>query len=152
MASIVPYNSALANDFKVLNLAWLEEFFYVEEHDRTLLEDCENSIIGKGGHIFFYRDKETTLGTAALLPVDDHTFELGKMAVEKTSRGLGIGQSLLSFCLSFAKLHGYKKIVLYSNTSLKNSLHIYRKYGFQEVPIESDNPYERGDIKMEKLL
>ena len=152
MTCIVPFRSELASDLESLNLEWLEEFFYVEEHDRNLLEDCENAIIKPGGHIFFFRDKDETLGTAALIPLDSKSFELGKMAVRKSSRGQGIGQALLGFCISFAKLNGYEKLVLYSNRSLENSLHIYRKFGFKEVPLEKDNPYKRGDIKMEKLL
>ena len=152
MTCIIPFRSELASDFKSLNLEWLEEFFYVEEHDRKLLEDCENAIIKPGGHIFFFRDNDETLGTVALIPLDSKSFELGKMGVRKSSRGQGIGQALLGFCISFAKLQGYEKLALYSNRSLENSLHIYRKFGFEEVPLEKDNPYKRGDIKMEKLL
>ena len=75
MTCIVPFRSELASDFKSLNLEWLEEFFYVEEHDRTLLEDFENAIIKPGGHIFFFRDNDETLGTAALIPFDSKSFE-----------------------------------------------------------------------------
>lgn len=32
---------------------------------------------------------------------------------------------------------------------LKNVIHIYKKYGFIEVPVEENSPYKRGDIKME---
>lgn len=152
MAQIIPFESSLAKDFKELNLEWLEEYFFVEEHDRSLLEECETSIIKPGGHIFFYQNNGQTMGTAALIPFGNKTFELGKMAVRKSARGMGIGQALLSFCLSFSKLNKYEKIVLYSNTSLENSIHIYKKYGFKEVPIEMDNPYQRGNIKMEKKL
>ena len=43
-------------------------------------------------------------------------------------------------------------IVLYSNTTLQNAIYIYRKYGFVEVEMEENPPYERGDIKMEFVI
>jgi hypothetical protein len=39
-------------------------------------------------------------------------------------------------------------LILYSSTILENSIHLYRKYGFIEVPIDSDIKYARGNIKM----
>jgi ribosomal protein S18 acetylase RimI-like enzyme len=42
---------------------------------------------------------------------------------------------------------GYKAILLYSNKKLENSIYLYRKFGFKEVPNE-DSPYARGNIKM----
>ena len=59
-----------------------------------------------------------------------------------------IGQALMRYALDFARSRGWKKLVLYSNRKLENSLHIYRKYGFQEIEMETDNPYSRGEIKM----
>ncbi len=43
----------------------------------------------------------------------------------------------------------WKKIYLYSNTKLKNSIYLYRKYNFKEVPLEKKSPYLRANIKME---
>jgi hypothetical protein len=44
-----------------------------------------------------------------------------------------------------------KKQVLYSNRKLANAIHLYKKYGFYEVPMDSDH-YERANIKMEKVF
>jgi len=44
-----------------------------------------------------------------------------------------------------------KKIVLYSNTSLQPALHLYRKFGFKEVPMEHSE-YKRSNIMMEKEI
>ena len=103
-------------------------------------------------YIFFYQKDGLISGTFALIKISEDVFELGKMAVSKTMRGKGIGQKMLQFCLNFAQQEGWEKLILYSNTSLENSIYIYRKYGFTEVPIDVDNPYARGNIKMEKFL
>ncbi|MCK5637209.1 MAG: GNAT family N-acetyltransferase, partial [Flavobacteriaceae bacterium] len=92
------------------------------------------------------------LGTFALIKITANIFELGKMAVSPESRGKGIGQKLMDYCIEFAKSKNWEKLVLYSNTKLENSIYIYRKYGFIEIPIEKNNPYSRGNIKMELEL
>jgi len=79
-------------------------------------------------------------------------FELGKMAVSADSRGMGIGQKMMEFCISFSKKKKWSKLLLYSNTKLDNSIYIYKKFGFDEVPIEKDNPYTRSNIKMQLNL
>lgn len=149
MGEIVGYRPEYSNDFKNLNLAWLEEFFYVEPHDEKLLLACRENIIDRGGFIFFYREHKKILGTFALIKIDDVTFELGKMAVHKSSQGKGIGQKLMQHCIAFGKSQGWKRIILYSNRRLENSIYLYQKFGFKEVEIEKDNPYDRANIKME---
>ena len=152
MERIIPFSPALSDQFRDLNLDWLEQYFYVEPHDRDLLDHCEEVIINKGGYIFFYEEDGLISGTFALIKISDDIFELGKMAVRKTMRGKGIGQKMLQFCLNFSQQEGWEKLILYSNTSLENSIHIYKKHGFLEVPIEANNPYARGNIKMVKVL
>ena len=149
MSNIIPFESALASRFRDLNLQWLEAYFYVEPHDKELLENCKINIIDKGGHIFFYKKGTVIIGTFALIKVSSLVFELGKMAVDIEQRGKGIGQEMMSYCIEYAKNMGWNKLILYSNTSLANSIHLYKKNGFKEIPIESDNPYARGNIKME---
>ena len=72
--------------------------------------------------------------------------------VPPTLRGKGIGNLMMQFAIRFAEQHHWEKILLYSNTILENSIYLYRKYGFIEVPLEKDALYSRGDIKMEMLL
>ncbi|MFL1894141.1 GNAT family N-acetyltransferase [Aquimarina sp. 2-A2] len=71
------------------------------------------------------------------------------MAVSPQYRGQQIGQQLMTHCLTFAKTKKWSKLTLYSSTKLANALHIYKKFGFREVPLESNSPYLRSDIKME---
>ena len=152
MADIIPYRADLAVFFRDLNLEWLEHYFYVEPHDRDLLESSQEMIIDKGGFIFFYEHEGSILGTFALIKQHAEVYELGKMAVDSDSRGMGIGQKMMEYCISFSKNKGWSKLFLYSNTKLQNSIYIYKKFGFIEVPLEKDNPYGRGNIKMELKL
>lgn len=74
------------------------------------------------------------------------------MAVTAEAQGKKIGQKLMDFSLKYAKEQGWKELIIYSNRKLENAIHIYRKFGFKEVPIEDNNPYSRGNIKMRLQL
>jgi len=149
---IIPFEPRYASDFQNLNLAWIERYFVVEPEDIRLLENCDQSIIEAGGHIYFAEYENCIVGCFAFIRITDKTFELGKMAVAPEYHGLKIGQKLLSFALDFAKTNQWDAIVLYSSTKLDAALHIYRKYGFEEVPLEEKLTYLRSDIKMELQL
>ncbi len=149
---IIPFEPGYAKFFKDLNTSWLEKFFTVEPKDIQLMDDCQKSIIDPGGFIFFAKYNEEIAGCLALLYRQDTVYELGKMAVAENHQGKQIGQKLLTYAIDFAKRNDWRKLVLYSSTLLPAALHIYTKNGFQEVPLENDNPYARSDIKMELLL
>jgi N-acetylglutamate synthase-like GNAT family acetyltransferase len=149
---IISYTPKYSADFKNLNIAWLEKFFQVEPHDEDVLGNPEKYIIEPGGNIFFVKDNEEILGCVALMKMEDNIFELTKMAITPAAQGKKIGQQLMEHTVKFAKNKGWKKLIIYSNRSLENAIYIYKKYGFVEIPIEKNNPYSRGDIKMELIL
>ena len=151
--NIVFYKNDYAKYFYDLNVEWLKTYFYVEPYDEDVLSNPEKYIINKGGHIFFALLNKQVVATVALMPIgNEGLFELTKMAVSPNHRGHKIGQKLMQYCIDYAKSMGLPKLLLYSNTKLENAIYIYRKYGFIEVPVESDSPYKRSDIKMELVF
>ena len=145
---IIPFEKKYSEDFKNLNLAWLEKYFFVEPHDEEVLGDPEKHIIQPGGNIFFVKDKEDIVGTVALMKVEEGIYELTKMAITPAYQGKNLGQKLMTHAIEYAKQQDWKRLILYSNRKLQNAVYIYFKYGFEEIPIEQNNPYSRGDIKM----
>ncbi|WP_282113362.1 GNAT family N-acetyltransferase [Maribacter stanieri] len=152
MLTIVPFETKYTQNFKDLNIAWITEYFIVEDKDRELLETSQYSIIDKGGYIFMGLWKNEPVGCFALIKKTDKRFELGKMAVNKSHHGLQIGQKLLMYAIDFAKNKNWDTLELYSSTKLDTALHIYKKYGFINVPLEDNLEYLRSDIKMELTL
>ncbi len=149
--NIIQYKSEYSNNFYELNIEWLKTFFYVEPYDEEVLSNPEKYIINNDGYIFFAKLNDTIVGTVALMPKDG-IYELTKMAVSPKHRGYKIGQKLMQHCIDFAKELVLDKLILYSNTILENAIYIYRKYGFIEIPVEENCPYERCNIKMELKL
>lgn len=143
---ILAYQEKYKQHFYDLNIEWLETHFYVEEHDKEVLENPQSYILENGGFIFFAKMGTDIVGTFALMN-ESEGWELSKMAVSPNYRGRKIGQHMMEFCIDFSKKKGWNEVLLYSSTILKNALYIYRKFGFKEVPL-GNSPYSRGDIKM----
>ena len=149
---IIPFERKLINFFVDLNMEWLNEFFEVEPYDSKILNQSEKLIINKGGYIFFGKQNGQIISTFAFIKRGEKSFELAKMAVEKNERNNGYGNKMIQFAIFFGRKRNWKEIFLYSNTKLKNSIHLYNKYGFRKVEIEKKSPYLRGNIKMKVLL
>ncbi len=145
--TIIPFEEKYSTIFYDLNIEWLQTFFYVEDHDKEVLSNPQSYIIDNGGYIFFAIYNEEIVGTFALINLKEG-FELSKMAVSPNYRGLKIGQKMMEYCIEFSKNKKWDKILLYSSRKLENAIYIYKKYGFAEVTVEENCPYERCDIKM----
>lgn len=149
--TVIPYSSDLKEAIKILNYEWLNRYFKIEPIDEKVLSNPQGEIIDKGGLIFYAKYNNQVVGTVSLLKIEEGVFELTKMAVTNTVQGLGVGTILLSHIDTVIESEKIKKLILYSNRILHPALHLYRKFGFIEVPLE-DGIYDRADIKMEKNI
>lgn len=148
---IADYEPEWKDFIKTLNVEWLEKYFYVEPYDVIQLSNPQTEIIDKGGFIYYARWNNEIVGTASLPKHDNEVYELGKMAVSPAAQGHFIGNALIEHCFNMAKQKGIKKLILYSNTRLEAAIHLYKKYGFEEIYLE-EGRYQRSNIKMEKNL
>ena len=146
------YSNKDAFIFRSLNLEWLETHFFVEPIDELILNNPKSKILDPGGHIIMVELNSKVIGTFTFIKIEESVFEFSKMTINSIYRGQGYGNSIMKYAISFAKKNEWKKIVLYSNTKLENSIHLYYKYGFLEVEMESNVVYSRGNIKMELNL
>lgn len=149
---IVSWKPEYSEEFEKMNIYWLEEFFWVEPHDVEVLGKPEQYIIDPGGNILFVKKEDEIVACVALMKIEEGIFELTKMAVKPQYRDQKIGHFLLKHSLDYAIKKEWSKLIIYSNRKLENAIHLYKKFGFIEIPIEANNPYSRGDIKMELNL
>jgi GNAT superfamily N-acetyltransferase len=150
---LVGYEPAHKEAFKRLNEAWIRKSFTLEESDIAVLSEPEKYILSGGGAIVLAAYRGTIIGTCALINEGDGVFELTKMAVDETYRGLKIGYHLGVGTIQKAKEIGAKKLVLHSNKKgSAAAISLYFKLGFTEVPLEKNAPWARADIKMELAL
>ena len=151
MIEIVEFKNKYASFFESLNRAWIEEHYTIELKDKYVLENPKEAILNDGGKILFAKHNSNIIGTVALKKIHDGLFELTKMAVDKNSRGLGVGKLLCKSAIEEAKKMKAKTIILYSNTRQSIAINIYRQVGFIEIPVE-EGIYDRANIKMELAL
>lgn len=149
---IVEFKDKYANDFAELNYEWIREFHDIEEHDREQLDNPKDYVLKNGGQILIAKIGEEAVGTVALIHINNETFELAKMAVTSRYRGFSIGKKLMEACIEFARKNGIKRLILESNTKLIPAIKLYRKYGFVEIPLDPNTPYERANIRMELIV
>ena len=146
-----PQNQGHKLAFKQINYEWIEKYFKVEKGDLASLEDPEKYFLATGGAVLLARQGEEYLGTSALKPMGNDVYELCKMGVSESARGLGIGGLIGEAAIKKARELGAKRVYLETNSSLTPALTLYAKLGF--VRIENfTSPYERADVAMEIWL
>jgi DNA-binding MarR family transcriptional regulator/ribosomal protein S18 acetylase RimI-like enzyme len=73
----------------------------------------------------------TILGSVYLMKEDAETARLRLLYVEPQARGLGLGKKLVSECTAFARQAGYKRIVLWTQSTLTAARKLYVNEGYE---------------------
>jgi GNAT superfamily N-acetyltransferase len=145
---VEPFRDHLAPHFENLNLEWIERHFRVEGLDREVLGNPRREIVDRGGEVFFLLDGNDVLGTCAMIPHGEGVYELSKMAVQRASRGRGLGDRLMDAAIAWARGRGARRVFLESNTILVPAIELYRKHGFRTTRLGPGDEYERSNIEM----
>ncbi len=148
---IVSYESKYREAFIKLNTEWLTRFYWIEDYDQYAMDHVEE-LIEQGAMAFFaLDDNEEVLATCMAMPLEEDTWEICKLAARNQYTGTGAGSAVLKAAMSYAECHGAKKEVLISCRGLKQAIHLYKKYGFYEVPYRKEFwKSEKADIEMER--
>jgi GNAT superfamily N-acetyltransferase len=151
MVRIINYEEKHHEDFRRLNMEWLEKYNLAESHDLEVLDDPTGTILERGGVIYMAEDDGQLVGSAALMKEAEGVYELAKMAVDPQWRGKGISKLLIEKCLDTARSWNATKVTLYSNSQLQTALNLYKKYGFYHIATDN-SPYVTADVRMELNL
>jgi len=81
----------------------------------------------KAIHCVLYDDSQMPLGTVRLLPIDENTMKVQRMAVTKEARGRGVGKDIMTKIESIAKEHGATNLCLGAQL---HALEFYRSLGY----------------------
>lgn len=98
---------------------------YNPERERCWITEMDGEIVGS---VFVVEASETVAKLRLLL-------------VEPKARGFGIGTRLVEECIRFAQSHGYKKLVLWTNSVLLEARHIYEKAGFKLIAEDAHHSF-----------
>ena len=82
---------------------------YVES--KVELNLPKSKILDPGGHIIMVELNGKVIGTFTFIKIKEGVFEFSKMAINPIYRGLGYGNSIMKFAISFAKKMNGKKLL-----------------------------------------
>ncbi|WP_295526280.1 GNAT family N-acetyltransferase [Novosphingobium sp. Chol11] len=129
--TIRAFSDDLAPAFYDINAEWIEAMFVLEPVDREVLMNPRARIIDTGGAILFVEAEGLgVVGTGALRPASGSAFELTKMGVTETARGLKAGEFLLAALIARAGQLGADPLYLLTNRDCAAAIHLYEKLGF----------------------
>ena len=151
---IVDFEAEHTDAFRALNEAWLSKYLRIEPSDRAVFADPYNAIIAPGGRILMAMEDGRAVGCAALLPLADGGFEVGRMAVSEDHRGGGVGRALLQTCVETASALGAPRLYLEASSVLAPALSLYRSMGFKPMSRgrAASMADDRIDVWMERPL
>jgi glutamate/tyrosine decarboxylase-like PLP-dependent enzyme/ribosomal protein S18 acetylase RimI-like enzyme len=152
---IIDFRPEHQQTFHELYRDWFTAHFRrpTEPVDEYVLAQPEKAILAKNGAILVATEDDQVAGFVALKNAGPALYELTKMAVRPESRGKGLGEALCRAILERAAALGATRVILYSHSSLREALHLYRKLGFQDVVLEQGLYSSfRCDVKMEKII
>lgn len=145
------YSDELARHFREINEEWINAMFRIEDTDRELL-DNPRGLIELGGVILFVEAKGLGIvGTCALKKTGPTAFELTKMGVRESARGLKAGEYLLAATIERAMSLGADPLYLLTNSRCGPAIHLYEKHGFRhdpEIMAKYAARYDRCDVAM----
>lgn len=146
------FEDSLARHFHDINAEWITAMFALEPTDRDVLENPRERIISPGGDILFVEAPGLGIvGTCALQRTGPDSFELTKMGVRETARGLKAGEFLLEAIIARAKELGADKLYLLTSHKCAAAIHLYQKLGFAHdaaIMAEYGARYQRCDVAM----
>ncbi|TAG32109.1 MAG: GNAT family N-acetyltransferase [Sphingobacteriia bacterium] len=96
------------------------------------------------GALFIVFNNNNPVGVAGIKRFSNHECEVKRMFVQPSSRGLGIGEILLTNCIQAAKKLNYSCIKLDTAGFMKSAIKLYTDNGFIEIPAYRHNPYEEA--------
>jgi GNAT superfamily N-acetyltransferase len=140
--------------FRRLNEEWIVREFALESKDEEVLAEPQRAILDRGGRIFFAFRGGNAVGCCALLAMAPGEYEVAKMAVTESSRGSGVGRTLLARVIAEARASGATRLYLETNHKLTPAIRLYESLGFRHIPPAriTPSPYARADVYMEMVL
>lgn len=94
------------------------------------LADILSAYQDSGGEFWVLTEEATVVGMIGVIPTEGDTCELRRLYLIKSYRGQGWGSKLVQRLVDWAREHGFRRIVLWSDVLFDAAHRLYVKHGF----------------------
>ena len=116
-----------------------EKYLAIQNYDDEL-EHLEKKYGLPYGRLYLAYYDNKLAGCIGLRKVDEYNCEMKRLYVRPEFRGKHIGDVLVKQIVKDAKEIGYSHMLLDTLPFLKSAIHMYKKYGFYEIPSYNNSP------------
>lgn len=118
-----------------------QKYLEIQNYDAEL-EHLETKYGQPYGRLYIaYCDKKLA-GCIGLRKIDAQNCEMKRLYVRPEFRGKRIGNQLVQKIINDAKEIGYEHMLLDTLPFLQSAIHMYKQYGFYEIPSYNDSPMD----------
>lgn len=148
---VIPFQEKYRQDFIDFNKDWIvRNFGFLEQEDLDTFGQIDREMASGAAIFIATDDEENALACCMVRPMKDGCWELCKFASNPALPHKGAGCAVFEASIQYAVEHNARELFLLSNSKLETALHIYQKYGFEEIKLD-DYEYERGNIAFHRL-
>jgi GNAT superfamily N-acetyltransferase len=83
--------------------------------------------------LFIAERDDQIVGCVGIVAASPETAQLRWFLVDPAARGAGLGRTLLSEAVAFARTCGYRSVILWTVSALAAAAHLYQAAGFRKV-------------------
>ena len=126
------------------SIAYAEEYGWDISYESLVAEICAQFIKNYDAsreHCWIAEVDGEPVGSVFLVKASDELAKLRLLLVEKKARGLGVGRALVEQCVRSAREKGYKKMTLWTQSTLLAARGIYQSAGFRRVAEEKHHSF-----------
>jgi GNAT superfamily N-acetyltransferase len=102
--------------------------------------DEVDDFVPPGGVFLLVYRGDQVVGCGGVRTIEPAVGELNRMWIRSDSRGIGLGNRLLSELVERSRRLGHETLRLDTNAALTQALAMYGKHGFEPVERFNDNP------------
>lgn len=111
--------------------------------------DLENLISFYPESIFVIEQDGEVLATGALTPIDQTTWQVVRMSVDKRYRRQGLGKAMLGHLIQIAQQRGANRLILETTSDWDEARQFYRSAGFKFTHLLNGDAYYELELRDE---
>lgn len=128
-----------------------KSFYTPEAFEATIVSAEEVLKRMEEGNVWVAVKDEHIIGTVAVVKQGNDLYIRG-MAVLPEARGLQIGWKFLEHIQQYAVENNFKSLLLSTTPYLPSAIHLYKKFGFEQIGEVDNSFYGTLIFTMKKLL